>query len=156
MPDASVDAYLSTIMNSFYGAAGQRYLANSLVLPVGAVVDGREAQVPERPKGYFVGPTLLDNVRPEMRVYREEIFTESGAAARKFRYEVATGNVGIDVGGAAPMAYFPFSGARGSLWNSRPPVAAARTGRNKPGRLREGTGPDKNHDMRSSRGKTGV
>jgi hypothetical protein len=36
MPDANMDAYLSTIMNSFYGAAGQRCLANSLVLPVGA------------------------------------------------------------------------------------------------------------------------
>src|SRR5215213_2779450 len=36
MPDANMDAYLSTIMNSFYGAAGQRCLANSLVLPVGS------------------------------------------------------------------------------------------------------------------------
>jgi malonate-semialdehyde dehydrogenase (acetylating)/methylmalonate-semialdehyde dehydrogenase len=206
MPDANVDAYLSTIMNSFYGAAGQRCLANSLVLPVGAahgeardrvaeaagklrlgdglepgtdmgpvvsaaardrivtaiadgvaegavaVLDGRDARVPERPKGYFVGPTLLDDVRPEMRLYREEIFgpvvgmspvesldeaiarinaadygnaasifTESGAAARKFRYEVATGNVGINVGVAAPMAYFPFSGARGSFFGSLHP-----------------------------------
>jgi malonate-semialdehyde dehydrogenase (acetylating)/methylmalonate-semialdehyde dehydrogenase len=38
------------------------------------------------------------------------IFTTSGAAARKFRYEVPTGNVGVNVGIAAPMAYFPFSG----------------------------------------------
>ena len=38
------------------------------------------------------------------------IFTQSGAAARKFRYEVPTGNVGVNVGVAAPMAYFPFSG----------------------------------------------
>ena len=33
-----------------------------------------QVSVPERPKGYFVGPTLLDQVRPEMRVYQEEIF----------------------------------------------------------------------------------
>jgi malonate-semialdehyde dehydrogenase (acetylating) / methylmalonate-semialdehyde dehydrogenase len=38
------------------------------------------------------------------------IFTSSGAAARKFRYEVQAGNVGINIGVAAPMAYFPFSG----------------------------------------------
>ncbi len=40
------------------------------------------------------------------------IFTNSGAVARKFRYEADAGNVGINIGVAAPMAYFPFSG-----WN---------------------------------------
>ena len=206
MPDANIDAYLSTIMNSFYGAAGQRCLANSLVLPVGAahaetrgqvaeaagklrlgdglepgtdlgpvvssaardrivaaiesgvaegatpVLDGRNVSVAERPRGYFVGPTLLDDVRPEMRVYQEEIFgpvvamspvesldqaiaqinaaefgnaasifTESGAAARKFRYEVETGNIGINVGVAAPVSNFPFSGAKRSFFGSLHP-----------------------------------
>lgn len=43
------------------------------------------------------------------------IFTNSGAAARKFRYEVPAGNVGINIGVAAPMAYFPFSGWRDSF-----------------------------------------
>lgn len=38
------------------------------------------------------------------------IFTTDGASARRFRYEVQAGNVGINVGVAAPMAYFPFSG----------------------------------------------
>jgi malonate-semialdehyde dehydrogenase (acetylating)/methylmalonate-semialdehyde dehydrogenase len=38
------------------------------------------------------------------------LFTSSGAAARKFRYEVHAGNIGINIGVAAPMAYFPFSG----------------------------------------------
>ena len=44
------------------------------------------------------------------------LFTSSGAAARKFRYEVRTGNVGINVGVAAPMAYFPFSGWKDSFF----------------------------------------
>src|SRR5919204_6494130 len=35
LPDARFDTYLSTIINSCFGAAGQRCLANSLVLPVG-------------------------------------------------------------------------------------------------------------------------
>jgi malonate-semialdehyde dehydrogenase (acetylating) / methylmalonate-semialdehyde dehydrogenase len=44
------------------------------------------------------------------------LFTTSGANARKFRYEAEVGNVGINVGVAAPMAYFPFSGARESFF----------------------------------------
>jgi malonate-semialdehyde dehydrogenase (acetylating)/methylmalonate-semialdehyde dehydrogenase len=44
------------------------------------------------------------------------IFTTSGAAARKFRYEVRAGNVGVNIGVAAPMAFFPFSGWKGSFF----------------------------------------
>ncbi|RVT51306.1 CoA-acylating methylmalonate-semialdehyde dehydrogenase [Rubrivivax albus] len=38
------------------------------------VVDGRGLQVPGHESGYFLGPCLFDHVRPEMRIYREEIF----------------------------------------------------------------------------------
>jgi malonate-semialdehyde dehydrogenase (acetylating)/methylmalonate-semialdehyde dehydrogenase len=44
------------------------------------------------------------------------LFTGSGAAARKFRYEVDAGNVGINIGVAAPMAFFPFSGWKDSFF----------------------------------------
>lgn len=44
------------------------------------------------------------------------IFTSSGAAARKFRYEVEAGDIGINVGIAAPMAFFPFSGWKESFF----------------------------------------
>ena len=44
------------------------------------------------------------------------LFTTSGATARQFRYEAEVGNVGINVGVAAPMAFFPFSGARDSFF----------------------------------------
>ncbi len=44
------------------------------------------------------------------------IFTDSGAAARKFRYEVEVGNMGINIGIAAPMAFFPFSGWKDSFF----------------------------------------
>lgn len=43
------------------------------------------------------------------------IFTSSGNHARKFRYEAPTGNVGVNIGVAAPMAYFPFSGWKDSF-----------------------------------------
>jgi len=46
------------------------------------------------------------------------IFTASGAAARKFRYEVPAGNIGVNIGVAAPMAYFPFSGWRDSFFGT--------------------------------------
>jgi malonate-semialdehyde dehydrogenase (acetylating)/methylmalonate-semialdehyde dehydrogenase len=39
-----------------------------------AVVDGRGLRVPGHEDGFFVGGTLLDQVSPEMSVYREEIF----------------------------------------------------------------------------------
>ena len=44
------------------------------------------------------------------------LFTNSGAAARKFRYEAEAGNIGINIGVAAPMAFFPFSGWKDSFF----------------------------------------
>lgn len=44
------------------------------------------------------------------------LFTSSGAAARKFRYEAEAGNIGINIGVAAPMAFFPFSGWKDSFF----------------------------------------
>jgi len=43
------------------------------------------------------------------------IFTSNGATARKFRYEAPAGNIGVNIGIAAPMAYFPFSGWKDSF-----------------------------------------
>ncbi|MFP4101846.1 CoA-acylating methylmalonate-semialdehyde dehydrogenase [Coleofasciculus sp.] len=44
------------------------------------------------------------------------LFTSSGAAARQFRYEAEAGNIGINIGVAAPMAFFPFSGWKNSFY----------------------------------------
>ena len=105
------------------------------------MVDGRGRKVAGCEDGFFVFPTILDNVPPGGEIARTEIFgpvlslmhaqsmdeaidlvnaraygnmacifTSDGANARRFRYEVNAGNVGINVGVAAPMAYFPFSG----------------------------------------------
>ncbi len=38
------------------------------------VVDGRGLEVPGYADGFFLGPTLFDHARPDMRIYREEIF----------------------------------------------------------------------------------
>jgi malonate-semialdehyde dehydrogenase (acetylating)/methylmalonate-semialdehyde dehydrogenase len=107
------------------------------------LVDGRNKAVSGYDDGYWVYPTILDNVNPGGEIAKTEIFgpvlslmhasdvdeaialvnnraygnqasifTSSGSIARKFRHEVDAGNVGINIGVAAPMAYFPFSG-----WN---------------------------------------
>jgi malonate-semialdehyde dehydrogenase (acetylating)/methylmalonate-semialdehyde dehydrogenase len=47
------------------------------------------------------------------------LFTASGSAARRFRYEVDAGNIGINIGVAAPMAFFPFSGWKESFFGDQ-------------------------------------
>lgn len=110
---------------------------------VNVLVDGRGKSVDGFDDGYWVYPTILNNVPPESDIAKTEIFgpvlslmhantvedaialvnnrsygnmacifTSSGAVARKFRNEADAGNIGINIGVAAPMAFFPFSG-----WN---------------------------------------
>ena len=44
------------------------------------------------------------------------IFTESGAAARRYRHDVEVGMIGVNIGVAAPVAFFPFSGWKDSFF----------------------------------------
>jgi len=44
------------------------------------------------------------------------IFTTSGKAAREFRYRAGISMIGVNIGVAAPMAFFPFGGAKGSFY----------------------------------------
>ena len=46
------------------------------------------------------------------------IFTASGKSARTFRYHAPASMLGINIGVAAPMAYFPFGGAKGSFFGT--------------------------------------
>jgi malonate-semialdehyde dehydrogenase (acetylating)/methylmalonate-semialdehyde dehydrogenase len=46
------------------------------------------------------------------------VFTGSGSAARQFRYEAQAGNIGVNIGVAAPMAFFPFSGWKNSFFGT--------------------------------------
>ncbi len=112
-----------------------------------ATVDGRDSLVPGYENGFFLKPTILEDLPVDSAVARTEIFgpvlslhevddldqalaiinqgqygnmaclfTSSGDLARRFRSLADVGNVGINVGVAAPMAMFPFSGARGSFF----------------------------------------
>jgi malonate-semialdehyde dehydrogenase (acetylating) / methylmalonate-semialdehyde dehydrogenase len=44
------------------------------------------------------------------------IFTTSGRNAREFRYRVGVSMIGVNIGVAAPMAFFPFGGTKGSFF----------------------------------------
>jgi malonate-semialdehyde dehydrogenase (acetylating) / methylmalonate-semialdehyde dehydrogenase len=109
------------------------------------LLDGRITDTQE--SGFFIRPTILDNIKEGSEIQRTEIFgpvlglmhaenldgairlvnsgkygnaacifTQNGSAARKFRNEAVAGNVGVNIGIAAPMAFFPFSGWKDSFF----------------------------------------
>ena len=46
------------------------------------------------------------------------IFTTNGRSAREFKYHVRAGNLGVNVGVPAPMAFFPFAGMKDSFFGT--------------------------------------
>jgi malonate-semialdehyde dehydrogenase (acetylating)/methylmalonate-semialdehyde dehydrogenase len=111
------------------------------------ILDGRDCQVEGYPNGFFIGPTIFDNVKADMTICKEEIFgpvvsvvrckdldevielintrgyenaaciyTSSGATAREFKYRAKPSMIGINIGLAAPMSFFPFGGAGNSMF----------------------------------------
>jgi malonate-semialdehyde dehydrogenase (acetylating) / methylmalonate-semialdehyde dehydrogenase len=198
MADADMPKTVEAIIGSAFGAAGERCLAGSVLVPVGEaagpllkllvartkamavgdgakdgvemgplvtsdhcrkvesyiekgvaegatpLVDGRERKAAG---GYFLGPTIFDHVTPEMTIAREEIFgpvlsvirvktldeaielvnrspfgnataifTQNGKSAREYSSRCEVGMVGVNVGVAAPMAFFPFAGWKASFF----------------------------------------
>jgi malonate-semialdehyde dehydrogenase (acetylating) / methylmalonate-semialdehyde dehydrogenase len=201
MPDADMGRAAQISTESCFGCAGERCLANSVVLGVGTAyeemskrlveearrirvgnglepgvtmgpviseahrekvlsyiakgihegatlaLDGRSHEDPKHPSGYFLGPCVFTDVKPDMVIAREEIFgpvlcvmkadtfdeaieivkrhelgnassifTSSGKAARDYRWQVEPSMLGVNIGVAAPMAFFPFGGAKGSFF----------------------------------------
>lgn len=106
------------------GAAIANYERGYFVWPTildGVPPDGQIAQTE------IFGPVLslvsVATIDDAIRFVNEQsygnmacLFTQSGAAARKFRYEATAGNIGINLGVAAPMAFFPFTGWKGSFF----------------------------------------
>ena len=52
----------------------ERYITEAEEAGAKVILDGRNYVVPGRENGYYVGPTIIDYVRPEMRIAREEVF----------------------------------------------------------------------------------
>lgn len=200
MPDADLEQVADAFIGAAYGAASQRCMAISTLMPVGketadrivailkrkiaelkvgaytengtdfgpvisqqskeailaaiergeaegaeVVCDGRELPIVKESKGFFIGPTLFDYVKPGMEIYEQEvfgparnivrvasleeaielinehelgngvtIFTNDGAAARKFTTEIDVGMVGVNVPIPIPVGYHNFAGFKGS------------------------------------------
>ncbi|MHC8404366.1 CoA-acylating methylmalonate-semialdehyde dehydrogenase [Pseudomonas sp. TMB3-21] len=198
LPDANREQALNALVGAGFGAAGQRCMATSVVVLVGAAkqwlpdlkalaqklkvnagsepgtdvgpviskrakarildliesgikegakleLDGRDITVAGYEQGNFVGPTLFSGVTTDMQIYTQEIFgpvlvvlevntldeaialvnanpfgngtglfTQSGAAARKFQTEIDVGQVGINIPIPVPVPFFSFTGSRGS------------------------------------------
>jgi malonate-semialdehyde dehydrogenase (acetylating) / methylmalonate-semialdehyde dehydrogenase len=107
------------------------------------ILDGRKAEVKGFPNDAFLGPTIFDDVKPDMMIANEEIFgpvacitkvkdldealaiiennrfghsslifTSSGKSAREFEYRTTCGNVGINIGVAATMAFATLGGLK--------------------------------------------
>ena len=122
------------------------YIEQGIAEGADLILDGRDCQVEGYPNGFFIGPTIFDNVTMDMKIAREEIFgpvvsfvrckdldevinlintrgfanaaclyTNSGATAREFKYRVDPAMVGINIGIAAPMSFFPFGGSKDSM-----------------------------------------
>ncbi len=204
MPDADMEMTTKIVLDSAFGNAGQRCLANAQLILVGdelkktfvpmlqekianwrvgfgldeetqmgpvitpqsrariegliqtgvdegatLLADGRGATVKGYEGGNFLRPTILGNVASNSTLFKTEIFgpvlgliyaktldeainilntsnygnmgcifTSNGASARKFRYEAEAGNIGVNIGVAAPMAFFPFSGWKDSFFGT--------------------------------------
>jgi malonate-semialdehyde dehydrogenase (acetylating)/methylmalonate-semialdehyde dehydrogenase len=52
----------------------ERYIGEAEAAGATVLLDGRNARVPGREGGFWVGPTILDRVRPDMRIAQEEVF----------------------------------------------------------------------------------
>ncbi|MGI5915555.1 MAG: CoA-acylating methylmalonate-semialdehyde dehydrogenase [Anaerolineae bacterium] len=122
------------------------YIDGAMAEGAEVLVDGRGIVVSGYERGAFVGPTLLnirpdmtiardevfgpvlgimaaddldeaiDMIHANPHGNAASIFTSSGGAAREFKYRVACGNIGINIGIAAPMATFPFGGMKDSFF----------------------------------------
>jgi malonate-semialdehyde dehydrogenase (acetylating)/methylmalonate-semialdehyde dehydrogenase len=124
------------------------YIQKGIAEKARLILDGREPKISgDYPDTCFIGPSIFDNVTPDMTISREEIFgpvagvmrikdldtaikvinssrygngnaifTSSGKAAREFQYRVESGNIGINIGITAPMAFFPFGGMKDSFF----------------------------------------
>lgn len=123
------------------------YIDHGISEGVSLPLDGRNLVVPGYTEGNWIGPTVMEGLRPEMAVAGEEIFgpvagltqagsldeaidlmerssygnacsiyTTNGRAAREFRYRAGISMIGVNIGVAAPMAFFPFGGTRDSFF----------------------------------------
>lgn len=68
------DAEMGPVVTAVHKARIENYIAEGEQAGAKLLVDGRGLKVPGHEKGFFVGGTLFDHVKPDMSIYRDEIF----------------------------------------------------------------------------------
>jgi malonate-semialdehyde dehydrogenase (acetylating)/methylmalonate-semialdehyde dehydrogenase len=68
------DAEMGPVVTAVHKAKIESYIEDGVKSGARLVVDGRGFQAPGRERGFFLAGTLFDNVTPDMRIYKEEIF----------------------------------------------------------------------------------
>ena len=117
--DALADGALLALDGRGAGATGDAYVGPTILEGVSPAQRAAREEI--------FGPVLcvieVDTLEEAIAVVNASpygngtsIFTESGAAARRYRSEVEVRMVGVNVGVAAPVAFFPFSGWKGSFF----------------------------------------
>jgi malonate-semialdehyde dehydrogenase (acetylating)/methylmalonate-semialdehyde dehydrogenase len=144
-PGTKDNIEMGPVQNAAHRENILRMIQSGLESGAKLIVDGRDFEIVKKSKGFFLGPSLFDNVTTDMEIYQKEIFgpvlcivrvpdldtalqvindnpygngtaiyTESGAAARKFALAVQAGMVGINVPIPVPMAFYSFGGWKNS------------------------------------------
>jgi malonate-semialdehyde dehydrogenase (acetylating)/methylmalonate-semialdehyde dehydrogenase len=101
LPDADLELAADAAINAGFGSAGERCMAISAIVAVEPIASALVARIKSRMAniktgdlkvagdGFFLGPTLLDNVTPEMSVYTDEIFGPVLSILRVSTYDEA-------------------------------------------------------------------
>jgi len=136
---------MGPLVTKEHKAKVQSYIDKGVAEGAKPLLDGRTLN--NGSDGFFLGPTIFDNVRPDMTIAKEEIFgpvlsvirvknldeaiaqvnssrfgnatsifTSNGKSAREYSAKVEAGMIGINIGVAAPMAFFPFAGWKNSFF----------------------------------------
>jgi malonate-semialdehyde dehydrogenase (acetylating)/methylmalonate-semialdehyde dehydrogenase len=83
------DAQYGPVVTAAHKARVESYIAQGVAEGAELVVDGRNFALQGYEKGFFIGPTLFDHVRPDMTTYQEEIFGPVLQIVRADSFEAA-------------------------------------------------------------------
>jgi malonate-semialdehyde dehydrogenase (acetylating) / methylmalonate-semialdehyde dehydrogenase len=86
-PGADPHSEMGPLVTDEHRTRVRSYLEDTALEGADLVVDGRDAKIP--PDGYFLGCSLIDRVRPGMKVYDDEIFGPVLSVVRVDNYDEA-------------------------------------------------------------------
>ena len=88
-PGLDPEAEMGPLITREHKAKVESYIEAGIAEGARLVVDGRGLKLQGHEEGHFVGPTLFDNVRPGMKIHREEIFGPVLSVVREANFDGA-------------------------------------------------------------------